>query len=153
MAALRAATTRESRRVLELCGRWRRYGPLLLAALVLTGVAACSSPSYKATGVGLSCRGGHFRGIGADYNGGEPGQPTPESAIALFLTAQHDSLPTDGYVADPNSTEAIPSDSSPSPTQVPKVVYVHRSGDRVDVQVFVTPANPGWLVERVSACA
>jgi hypothetical protein len=159
MAVLSAANTRRSRQVPKPSGRGRPYGSVLLAALVLTGAAACSSSDYKATAVGgLSCPAGHFKEIGADYNGGDPGQPTPESAIASFLTTQHDSLPTDGYVADLNLTEAIPSDSvaansSPSPTQLPKLTYVHRSGKRVDVVVSVFQANPGWLVERVSACA
>jgi hypothetical protein len=160
MAVLSAANARRSRRVLKPSGRGRPYGSVLLAALVLTGAAACSSTEYKPTPVGgLSCPSGHFKGIGADYNGGDPGQPTPENAIASFLTTQHDSLlPTDGYVADPNFTEAIPSDSvaadsSPSPTQLPKLTYVHRSGMRVDVVVSLFQANPGWLVERVSACA
>jgi hypothetical protein len=36
---------------------------------------------------------------------------------------------------------------------LPKLTYVHRSGKRVDVVVSVFQANPGWLVERVAACA
>lgn len=152
------ANTQTSARVFKPTGRGRRYGSLLLAALVLTGAAACSSKDYKATAVeGLSCASSSMM-IGVDYNGGDPGKPTPEDAIASFLTTQHGRLPTDGYVADPDLMEAFPpnsvaADSSPSPTQLPTLTYVHRSGKRVDVVVSLFQANPGWLVERVSACA
>lgn len=111
-------------------------------------------PRYVAR-VDWGCPGGG-RGIGADYDGTEPGQPTPEAALAAFLAAHHDSLPADGYVTDPNGAVVIPPSSladEPSPTEVPKLTYVHRSSGRVDVVVSVGSANPGWNVQTVIAGA
>ena len=131
---------------------------MLLAAVVLVGLAACSGTTPSARGFGgLSCSGGGGRGIGSDYNGTEPGQPTPEAALATFLAAhaQPDSLLADGYVADPNGALVIPPRSlAPglSSTQVVNLTYIHRSGGRVDVVVSSGPANLGWHVQTVIAC-
>jgi hypothetical protein len=83
---------------------------------------------------------------------GESGEPSPEAAIAVFVTNPvGGQLPASGWErADFIATEF---GTVPVTVPVPQAAFVRRDGDRIDQVLTLEQLPSGWVVTGVHRCA